>query len=266
MLSISKILKKKNKEKLTMITAYDAPSARVAYDAGIDMILVGDSIANTVYGYKDTLKIELEDMIKHTQSVKRGAPNAFVVGDLPFLSYQLSIEQAVESAGKMLKYSEANAIKLEGGTFVCDKVFKIVNSGIPVMGHIGFTPQSYNQIGVRSRGKNDLEAEYLLEDAKELEKAGAFAIVLEMVTEDVAKKITESVNIPTIGIGSGKFCDGQVLVWHDLLGMNPDFSPKFSKKYIDGYGIIKGAIENYIKDVKSEEFPSDKHTFKRKSV
>ncbi|WP_190616135.1 3-methyl-2-oxobutanoate hydroxymethyltransferase [Tepiditoga spiralis] len=265
-MSISKILKKKNKEKITMITAYDAPSARIAYDAKIDMILVGDSIANTIYGYKDTLKIELEDMIKHAQSVKRGATDAFVVGDLPFLSYQVSTEQAIENAGKMLKYSGVNAIKLEGGSFVCDKVFKIVNSGIPVMGHIGFTPQSYNQIGIRSRGKNDIEAERLIEDAKKLEDAGAFSIVLEMVTEDVAKKITESISIPTIGIGSGKYCDGQVLVWHDLLGMNPDFSPKFSKKYLDGYGIIKEAIKNYIKDVKSEKFPSEENTFKRKLV
>jgi 3-methyl-2-oxobutanoate hydroxymethyltransferase len=264
MLNISKILASKSQKKLTMITAYDFPSAVIAQDAGIDMILVGDSISNTVFGNKDTLPVELEDMIFHSKIVKKGAEETFVIGDLPFLSYQCSEEKAIESCGKFLKYGRVDAVKLEGGKNISNTVKKIVEFGIPVMGHIGFTPQSHKQIGIKSKGKNEFERKKLLEDALALQESGVFSIVLEMVEEETTKEITQSLDIPTIGIGSGKYCDGQVLVWHDLLGLSNSFTPKFAKKYLNGYEIFKNAIVEYIKEVETETFPSSKHVFKRK--
>ncbi|PLV60112.1 3-methyl-2-oxobutanoate hydroxymethyltransferase [Thermotoga sp. KOL6] len=264
-MNVMKLKKMKGKEKIVMITAYDAPSARIAQDAGIDIILVGDSLGNNVLGYKDTIPVTMEEMLIHVAAVRRGAPNAFIVADMPFLSYQISMEKAVENAGKFLKVG-ANAVKIEGGEEFGDLVQKLVDSGIPVMGHIGLTPQFVNRFGgYRVQGKTEESEEYLLRSAKELEKRGAFAIVLELVVERVAKEITESIAIPTIGIGAGRFCDGQVLVWHDLLGMNPDFSPRFSKKYLDLYSVILDALQTFKKEVKEGSFPSEEHIFTDKS-
>lgn len=261
-MNVEKLKKMKGKEKIVMVTAYDAPSARMAYDAGIDVILVGDSLGNNVLGYKNTIPVTMEEMIIHVAAVRRGAPEAFVVADMPFLSYQISIEKAIENAGTFLKVG-ANAVKIEGGEEFGDLVERLVNSGIPVMGHIGLTPQSVNRFGgYRVQGKTEGSRDYLIRSAKELEKRGAFAIVLELVVEDVAKEITESVSIPTIGIGSGKHCDGQVLVWHDLLGLNPDFSPRFSKKYVDLYSIVVEALKRFKEEVKNGVFPGEEHTFK----
>jgi len=260
--NVEKLKKMKGKEKIVMVTAYDAPSARMAYDAGIDVILVGDSLGNNVLGYKNTIPVTMEEMIIHVAAVRRGAPDAFIVADMPFLSYQVSIEKAVENAGMFLKVG-ANAVKIEGGEEFGDLVERLVNSGIPVMGHIGLTPQAVNRFGgYRVQGKTEGSRDYLIRSAKELEKRGAFAIVLELVVEDVAKEITESVSIPTIGIGSGKHCDGQVLVWHDLLGLNPDFSPRFSKKYVDLYSIVVEALKRFKEEVKNGVFPGEEHTFK----
>lgn len=261
-MNVEKLKKMKGKEKIVMVTAYDAPSARMAYDAGIDVILVGDSLGNNVLGYKNTIPVTMEEMIIHVAAVRRGAPEAFVVADMPFLSYQISIEKAIENAGTFLKVG-ANAVKIEGGEEFGDLVERLVNSGIPVMGHIGLTPQAVNRFGgYRVQGKTEGSRDYLIRSAKELEKRGAFAIVLELVVEDVAKEITESVSIPTIGIGSGKHCDGQVLVWHDLLGLNPDFSPRFSKKYVDLYSIVVEALKRFKEEVKNGVFPGEEHTFK----
>lgn len=261
-MNVEKLKKMKGKEKIVMVTAYDAPSARMAYDAGIDVILVGDSLGNNVLGYKNTIPVTMEEMIIHVAAVRRGAPEAFIVADMPFLSYQISIEKAIENAGTFLKVG-ANAVKIEGGEEFGDLVERLVNSGIPVMGHIGLTPQSVNRFGgYRVQGKTEGSRDYLIRSAKELEKRGAFAIVLELVVEDVAKEITESVSIPTIGIGSGKHCDGQVLVWHDLLGLNPDFSPRFSKKYVDLYSIVVEALKRFKEEVKNGVFPGEEHTFK----
>lgn len=261
-MNVEKLKKMKGKEKIVMVTAYDAPSARMAYDAGIDVILVGDSLGNNVLGYKNTIPVTMEEMIIHVAAVRRGAPEAFIVADMPFLSYQISIEKAIENAGTFLKVG-ANAVKIEGGEEFGDLVERLVNSGIPVMGHIGLTPQSVNRFGgYRVQGKTEESRDYLVRSAKELEKRGAFAIVLELVVEDVAKEITESVSIPTIGIGSGKHCDGQVLVWHDLLGLNPDFSPRFSKKYVDLYSIVVEALKRFKEEVKNGVFPGEEHTFK----
>lgn len=261
-MNVEKLKKMKGKEKIVMVTAYDAPSARMAYDAGIDVILVGDSLGNNVLGYKNTIPVTMEEMIIHVAAVRRGAPEAFIVADMPFLSYQISIEKAIENAGTFLKVG-ANAVKIEGGEEFGDLVERLVNSGIPVMGHIGLTPQAVNRFGgYRVQGKTEGSRDYLIRSAKELEKRGAFAIVLELVVEDVAKEITESVSIPTIGIGSGKHCDGQVLVWHDLLGLNPDFSPRFSKKYVDLYSIVVEALKRFKEEVKNGVFPGEEHTFK----
>jgi 3-methyl-2-oxobutanoate hydroxymethyltransferase len=260
-MSIKKILKMKNKEKIAMITAYDYISAKIAEAAGVDMILVGDSASNVMLGNDDTVKIGMDEMLIFIKAVKNGAPNTFVVGDMPFLSYQVSESEAIKNAGLILK-AGADAVKLEGGKYVAPLINKMVSYGIPVMGHIGFTPQSYKQIGISSKGKNKTEEDMLIESAIALEEAGAFSIVLEMVTEPVAKKITETISIPTIGIGAGRFCDGQVLVWHDFLGLNKDFEPKFLKKYLNGFELFKEAIENYSNDVKNGKFPAIENVFK----
>jgi 3-methyl-2-oxobutanoate hydroxymethyltransferase len=263
--NVEKLKKMKGKEKIVMVTAYDAPSARIARDAGIDVILVGDSLGNNVLGYENTIPVTMEEMLIHVAAVKRGAPDAFIVADMPFLSYQTSVEKAVENAGKFLKVG-ANAVKIEGGEEFGELVQKLVESGIPVMGHIGLTPQFVNRFGgYRVQGKTEKNREYLLRSARELEKRGAFAIVLELVVEEVAKEITESVSIPTIGIGSGRFCDGQVLVWHDLLGLNPDFAPRFSKKYANLYEVILKALQEFRREVKEGLFPTEEHSFTDKS-
>jgi 3-methyl-2-oxobutanoate hydroxymethyltransferase len=254
MKSIREILKaKKNNNKITMVTAYDEPSARFAEIAGIDIILVGDSIGNNVMGYSGTVEVNMDDIIRAVKMVRKGAPETFIVGDLPMGSYQISEEKTIENSILLLK-AGANAVKLEG-TNNLESIKKMVNYGIPVMGHIGLLPQSINQLGAyRIQGKTEKKRKFLLSQGKMLEDAGVFSVVLEMVEENTSKIISEELKIPTIGIGAGKHCDGQVLVWHDLLGINKDV-PKFVKKYEDLNSRIVAALKNYISDVKGELFP-----------
>lgn len=253
----------KGKEPITMVTAYDYFSAKLCERAGIDAVLVGDSLGNVILGYGTTLNVDMEDMIKHISAVRRGAPNSFIIGDMPFMSYQTSDEDGIRNAGALMR-AGANAVKLEGGKRVAPLVAKLVDAGIPVMGHIGLTPQSVNQMGgYRVQGKDDEDAYRMIEEAQMIEKAGVFSIVLELTVEETAKAITESLSIPTIGIGAGRYCDGQVLVWHDLLGINDEHISKFVKKYADLSGEIERALKHYISDVKSKSFPEEKHSFRR---
>jgi len=259
-MNVRKIMEMKGKEPIVMITAYDYPSAKIAAESEIDLLLVGDSLGNVVLGYDSTVPVTMEDMLIHIKAVRRGAPEAFIVGDMPFLSYEISPEEAVKNAGLMLK-AGANAIKLEGGEEFADTIRKITSSGIPVMGHLGFTPQSVNLLGGhRVQGKTPESRAKLLKDAKALEAAGCFSIVLELVTEEVAKEVTESVMIPTIGIGAGRYCDGQVLVFHDVVGLSQgEF--KFVKRYADTYGIMVNAVSQYKEDVKRKTFPDEGNVF-----
>lgn len=251
-----------DKEKITMLTAYDYTTAKMVDAGGVDAILVGDSASNVMAGHETTLPITLDQMIYHAQCVIRGVKRALVVVDLPFGSYQSDPQKALESAVRIMKESEAHAIKLEGGKEVEKSIKKIVNAGIPVMGHLGLTPQSIYQFGTyKVRAKEELEAEKLLSDAKLLEELGCFALVLEKIPADLAKKVSESISIPTIGIGAGKDCDGQILVYHDMVGMNQDFSPKFLRRYLDLYTEITGAINQYVKDVKEVGFPNESESY-----
>ena len=247
----------------TMITAYDYAMARNVDDAGIDMILVGDSVGNVMLGYSSTIPVTMDAMIHHTQAVVRGTKYALVVGDMPFMSYQASEAEGLMNAGRFLKEGGCAAIKLEGGSEVCPLVKKMVTAGIPVMGHIGLTPQSVNQFGgFKVQGKDVAAAQKLVDDAKALEAAGAFSIVLECVPAALAAKVSEMISIPTIGIGAGNGCDGQVLVCNDLLGVSNGFTPKFVKKYRDLHQEIVGAVSEYISDVRDRSFPAPEHTFK----
>ena len=247
----------------TMITAYDYAMARNVDEAGIDMILVGDSVGNVMLGYSSTIPVTMDAMIHHTQAVVRGTKYALVVGDMPFMSYQASEAEGLMNAGRFLKEGGCAAIKLEGGSEVCPLVKKMVTAGIPVMGHIGLTPQSVNQFGgFKVQGKDVAAAQKLLDDAKALEAAGAFSIVLECVPAALAAKVSELISIPTIGIGAGNGCDGQVLVCNDLLGISNGFTPKFVKKYRDLHQEIVGAVSEYISDVRDRSFPAPEHTFK----
>ena len=247
----------------TMITAYDYAMARNVDEAGIDMILVGDSVGNVMLGYSSTIPVTMDAMIHHTQAVVRGTKYALVVGDMPFMSYQASEAEGLMNAGRFLKEGGCAAIKLEGGSEVCPLVKKMVTAGIPVMGHIGLTPQSVNQFGgFKVQGKDVAAAQKLLDDAKALEAAGAFSIVLECVPAALAAKVSEVISIPTIGIGAGNGCDGQVLVCNDLLGVSNGFTPKFVKKYRDLHQEIVGAVSEYISDVRERSFPAPEHTFK----
>ncbi len=251
----------KGKEPITIVTAYDYFSARVCERVGIDMILVGDSLGNVVLGYESTLNVEMEDMERHIAAVRRGAPNSFIIGDMPFMSYQISDEEGIKNAGRLMR-AGANAVKVEGGERVSSLVRKLVDAGIPVMGHIGLTPQSVNQIGgYRVQGKGS-DKDRMMKSAKSLENAGIFSIVLELTVEETARSITESLSIPTIGIGAGRYCDGQVLVWHDLLGINDGKIPKFVKKYANLNEEIERALLDYIKEVKARAFPAENNTFK----
>ena len=254
---------KQNGDKITMLTSYDYSTAKIIDEAGVNTILVGDSLGTVILGYEDTLPVTMEDMIHHTRAVSRGAKNALVVADMPFMSYQTSVCDAVKNAGRLIKEGGAQAVKLEGGAAVKEQIKAIVNASIPVVGHIGLTPQSINAFGgFKVQGKSEESAKKIIEDAKIIEEAGAFMLVMECVPERLAKIITESVNIPTIGIGAGKYCDGQVLVYQDMLGMFTDFVPKFVKKYADVGEIMKNAFSEYIKEVKSGAFPAEEHTFK----
>lgn len=255
---------KQNGEPITMVTAYDYAMAKNVCEVGIEMILVGDSLGNVVLGYNSTVPVTMDEMIHHTKAVMRGAQGALVVGDMPFMSYQASLVDGMYNAARFLKETGCAAVKLEGGSEVCELVHKLTQAGIPVVGHIGLTPQSVNQLGgFKVQGKSAEAAQKLLDDARSLEQAGAFSIVLECVPELLAKKVTESLpTAATIGIGAGKYCDGQVLVCNDLLGFTDGFCPKFVKRYADVHGEIVNAVKNYITDVKSRSFPSAEHTFK----
>lgn len=248
---------------ISMITAYDYVMAQNVDEAGIDMILVGDSLGNVVMGYDSTLPVTMEDMIHHTASVVRGVKHALVVGDMPFMSYQESVSQALHNAGRMMKETGCDAVKLEGGAAVCPAVKAMVTAGIPVVGHIGLTPQSVHQLGgFRIQGKNIETAKRLVDEALQLEEAGAFAITLECVPADIATEITKALKkAATIGIGAGNGTDGQVLVCTDLLGMSGGFRPKFAKPYADLHKTIVDAVGAYVKDVKDRSFPDKDHSF-----
>ena len=254
---------KKNGEKLTMLTAYDYTTAKLLDESGVDSILVGDSLGMVVLGYDDTLSVTMEDMIHHSAAVARGAKNALVITDMPFMSYQTSVYDAVVNAGRLVKEGKAQAVKLEGGIEFCEHIKAIVKASIPVCAHIGLTPQSINAFGgFKVQGKGKEEAQRLLDEARAVEEAGAFAVVLECVPAKLAKKISESISIPTIGIGAGAGCDGQVLVYQDMLAMYSDFKPKFVKQYAQIGSVMKDAFRQYIAEVKSGAFLSEEHTFK----
>ena len=253
---------KQQGRKISMLTAYDYSTAKLMDEAGINAILVGDSLGNVVLGYEDTLSVTMEDMIHHGAAVARGAKNAMVVVDMPFMSYQASVYDAVVNAGRLMKEGRASAVKLEGGKEVCPQVKAVTEAGIPVMGHLGLTPQSINALGGhRVQGKTQQAAQKLLDDARALQKAGAFAVVLECVPERLADKVTKELEIPTIGIGAGSGCDGQVLVYQDMLGMFSDFTPKFVKKFANVGQVMKEAFKSYIDEMQQGSFPSQEHCY-----
>ncbi len=253
--------KKQKGEKITMLTAYDYPFARLLDEAGVDAILVGDSLGMVMLGYESTLPVSMEEMLHHVKAVKKGVKRAFLIGDLPFMSYQASKEEAIKNAGLLMK-AGCDAVKLEGGKEVFDTVKFIVDMGIPVLGHIGLTPQSISKLGgYRVQGRDKDSALRILESAMALEQAGAFGIVLECIPYLLAKLITEKISIITIGIGAGPFCDGQVLVLHDLLGIFEDKKPKFVKVYADLAPIIKQAISSFIDEIKTKKFPDLHHAY-----
>lgn len=254
---------KEEGKKLTMLTAYDYSFAKLMDEAGVNSILVGDSVGMVCLGYEDTLSVTMEDMIHHTAAVARGAKNALVIGDMPFMSYQTSVYDAVVNAGRLIKEGHAQAVKLEGGFEVTEQIRAIVKASIPVVAHIGLTPQSVNAFGgFKVQGKSEAAAQKLLDEARAVEEAGAFAVVLECVPAKLAERISKEISIPTIGIGAGAGCDGQVLVYQDMLGLFSDFTPKFVKKFANVGEVVKGAFEGYIKEVQEGTFPAAEHTFK----
>jgi len=249
-------------EKIAMLTAYDYSMARILDAGGADVLLVGDSASNVMAGHETTLPITLDQMIYHASSVVRGVERALVVVDLPFGTYQGDSKMALKSAIRIMKESGGHAVKLEGGEEVKDSVSRILSAGIPVMGHLGLTPQSIYKFGTYTvRAKQEAEARRLVKDAKLLEELGCFGVVLEKIPAHLAKKVSESIDIPTIGIGGGADCDGQVLVTHDLLGITKDFHPRFLRRYAELFDVIKGATEQYVDDVKSGDFPSEKEQY-----
>lgn len=249
-------------KKITMLTAYDYSIAAIIDKAGIDIILVGDSVGNVMLGYENTLPVTMDEMVHHTKSVCHGRENALLVADMPFMSYQISIAQAKENAGRLIKEGGAEAVKVEGGANIEEVIKAIVDIDVPVMAHIGLTPQSIHKMGgYKVQGKEEKQREKLLSDAVSVERAGAFAVVLEVIPEKLAYEITKTLTIPTIGIGAGRNCDGQVLVIHDLLGLSKEFRPKFVKKYVDLHDIINQSVDDYIREVREGIFPSDEHTF-----
>lgn len=253
---------KEDGKKLSMLTAYDYSTASLLDAAGINGILVGDSLGNVILGYEDTISVTMEDMIHHGAAVARGAKNALVVVDMPFMSYQGSVYDALKNAGRLMKEGRANAVKLEGGVEVVPQIQAIVQAGIPVMGHLGLTPQSINAFGgYKVQGKDEAAAQKLLDDAKAIAEAGVFAIVLECVPFALAKKVTEAVPVPTIGIGAGADCDGQILVYQDMLGMFSDFTPKFVKRYANIGEAMKAAFKGYIDEVGEGAFPAAEHGY-----
>ncbi len=254
-------LKKQRSEVISMLTAYDYPTALIMDRAGVDAILVGDSLAMVVLGYETTLSVTMEDMLHHCKAVARGASSALLIGDMPFMSYQVSVQEAVRNAGRFLQEAGMDAIKLEGGRERVEAVRAIVAAGIPVMGHLGLTPQSVHRFGgFRPQGKNVADAERIYEDALLLQEAGCFSLVLESIPDRLAALISQKLEIPTIGIGAGPRCDGQVLVSHDLLGLFDRFTPKFVKKYSELHDEIQRAFEAYKEDVEARQFPAREHT------
>lgn len=263
-LNIVKIKKMKQEgNPITMITAYDYPSAKLAEEADIDIILVGDSLGNVVLGYDSTIPVTLDDMVYHSRSVARGAEHTFIVTDLPFMTYHGSIDETLRNVRRLMQEGHAHAVKMEGGAEIATTVQTIVQAGVPVLGHIGLTPQSVNQIGgYRIQGKDEQDARRLIKDAKALEQAGAFAIVLELVAEEVAAAISAEISIPTIGIGAGRGCDGQVLVYHDVLKYTSEYREKrFVKTYANIGDQIRSGISEYVKEVKTRVFPGEDHVF-----
>lgn len=253
---------KKQGEKITALTAYDVLMAQILDDSGIDIILVGDSAGMVMSGYENTLAVTMEEMLFYCKSVRRGVKRALLIADMPFLSYQTSIEEAIKNAGRFLQEAGMEAVKIEGGKAVKDIVKKLVGFGVPVMGHIGLTPQSIHQFGGYGlRGKDDQIAKQLLEDAFILQEAGAFSIVLEKIPSALAKEITNTLDIPTIGIGAGKDCDGQILVSHDMLGLYEKFKPKFVRHYAELGRSMREAFNSYINDVKNTKFPSEDESY-----
>ncbi|MBP7280353.1 MAG: 3-methyl-2-oxobutanoate hydroxymethyltransferase [Leptospiraceae bacterium] len=252
------------KEKISVVTCYDASFAKIISETEMDSILVGDSLGMVIQGHNSTLPVTLEEMIYHTKAVKRGAPNKFIICDLPFLSYQVSVEQGVSAGGIAIKETSCDAVKLEGASEIAlQTIRQLTEMGVPVMGHLGLTPQSYQVLGgYKVQGKDEKTAEKILKDAIALEKAGVFSIVLEMLPESLGEKITNALTIPTIGIGAGRYTSGQVLVINDLLGVNADFKPKFLKRFADLNSVVKQALGNYDKEVKNGSFPSEENIFR----
>jgi len=248
-------------KKITMISTYDYWSAKICEEAGVDCLLVGDSAGMVVAGYDSTLPVNIDEMIYHAKAVRKGAPDTFVVVDMPFLTYQVSKEEAIKNAGRIMKETGANAVKLEGGSEIAQIIEKLVNTGIPVMGHLGLTPQSVHALGgYKVQGKSKEQKKKIIEDAKILEQTGVFAIVLEAIPSSLAKEIAEFIDIPTIGIGAGKYTDGQVLVFHDMLGFF-DKSPKFVKRYMEGKKLMLEALKNFKNEVINGKFPSEKNIY-----
>lgn len=254
---------KEKGEKISMLTAYDYSTAKLEDEAGVNSILVGDSLGNVILGYEDTISVTMEDMIHHGAAVARGAKHALVIIDMPFMSYQTSVYDAVVNAGRLMKEGRAGAVKLEGGIEVCPQIKAIVDAGIPVCAHLGLTPQSINTFGgFKVQGKTESAAKKLIEDALAIQEAGAFAVVLEGIPKKLADLVTEKLAIPTIGIGAGNGCDGQVLVYQDLLGMFSDFTPKFVKRYANIGEIMKDAFRQYFQEIQSGVFPGEEHEYK----
>ena len=255
-------LMKREGKKIAALTAYDFITAKLLDEAGIDLILVGDSLGNVFQGNETTLPVTMDEMIYHTKAVAKGVSKAMLITDLPFMAYQLSIDEAFRNAGRILKETPAGGVKIEGGKRVADTIRKITENGIPVMGHLGLTPQSIHKFGsYKQRGTEEDEANEIIEDAKILEEAGAFAVVLEKVPRELAKKVTETLTIPTIGIGAGPYCDGQILVTPDMLGLNKEFHPKFLGYYANLADVLNGAFKQYINDVRENTFPSTDESY-----
>lgn len=253
---------KERGEKITMLTAYDLPTARAVDDAGIDIVLVGDSLGMVILGYPTTLPVTMDEMVHHARAVARGVSRALLVVDLPFMSYQVSREDALRSAGRLMKEAGAEAVKLEGGREVLGSVEALVAAGIPVMGHLGLTPQAFHQMGgYRVQARSPEEADRLLKDAAALERAGIFSLVLEGIPAGVARRVTQALSVPTIGIGAGPCCDGQVLVTHDMLGLQTDLSPKFVKRYAQARQLFVDAMRQFRDEVRSGAFPGAEHSY-----
>src|SRR5881296_3329328 len=254
---------KAENRRIVMVTSYDYPTAAIADAVGVDSILVGDSYGMVVLGYESTIPVTIDELLPVCRAVRRGAAHPLLIGDLPFMSFQASPEEAIRTAGRFVKEGGVEAVKIEGGSEASKTVQSISRIGIPVLGHIGVTPQTATlHGGYRIQGRNADSRDKLVADAKSLEEAGVFGIVLEMITEEVARVITETVSVPTIGIGSGRYCDGQVLVLHDIIGLYPSFKPQFAKRYVDVGAMIKNALQNFAADVRNGVFPEEQHVFK----